>query len=75
MSHLGASTLYGLPILSVDEVIERIDAVQIDDLRELAGELFEGRRLSVAAVGPDEQAFRAAIEPLQAPIAAQGAAR
>ena len=75
MSHLGASMLYGLPILSVDEVIERIDAVQIDDLRELAGELFEGRRLSVAAVGPDEQAFRAAIEPLQAPIAAQGATR
>jgi predicted Zn-dependent peptidase len=75
MSHLGASMLYGLPILSVDEVIERIDAVQIDDLRELAGELFEGRRLSVAAVGPDEHAFQAAIEPLQAPIAAQGATR
>jgi predicted Zn-dependent peptidase len=75
MSHLGASMLYGLPILSVDEVIERIDAVQIGDLRELAGELFEGRRLSVAAVGPDEQAFQAAIEPLHEPIAAQGAPR
>ena len=54
-----------LPILSVDEVIERIDAV--DDratLRELAGELFAPERLSVAGVGPDEEAFRAAIAPL-----------
>ena len=53
MSRLGASVLNGLPILSVDEMIERIDAVEIDELRELAAELFAPSRLSVAGVGPD----------------------
>ena len=64
MSHLGASMLYEMPILSMDEVIERIDAVRLPDLQELASELFAPERLSVACVGPDEQIFRAAIEPL-----------
>ena len=64
MSRLGISVLNGLPILSVDEVIERIDAVDVAALAELAGDLFVPGRLSVACVGPDEEAFRAAIEPL-----------
>jgi predicted Zn-dependent peptidase len=66
MGHLGGSTLNGLPILSVDELIERIDSVGIAELRELAAELFTAPRLSVACVGPDEEAFLAAIEPLGA---------
>jgi hypothetical protein len=65
MSHLGASTLSELPILSLDEVIERIDAVGIAELRELAADLFHPP-LSVAGVGPDEELFRAAIEPFTA---------
>jgi predicted Zn-dependent peptidase len=63
-SRLGASLLNGLPILSVDELIERIDSVGIAELKELAGELFSAHKLSVAGVGPDGQAFLAAIEPL-----------
>jgi predicted Zn-dependent peptidase len=70
MSRLGTSVMNGLPILSVDEMIERIDAVGIEQLRELAGELFTPARLSAAGVGPDEQAFRAAIEPLRGAVAA-----
>ncbi len=69
MSRLGSSVLNDMEILSVDEVIERIDAVQIPDLRELADELFRPGRLSVACVGPDEQVFRAALQnaaPLEA---------
>jgi predicted Zn-dependent peptidase len=65
MSRLGISVLNGLPILSVDEVIERIDAVDIAALRALAGELFVPERLSVACVGPREEAFRAALRPLE----------
>ncbi len=64
MSHLGASTLHGMPILSVDEVIERIDAVSLADLQGLAGELFVPDRLSVACVGPDRRIFDTAIVPL-----------
>jgi predicted Zn-dependent peptidase len=77
MSRLGASVLNELPILSVDEMIERIDAVDIEQVRELAGSLFTPSRLSVAGVGPDEGRFRDAIEPLgtlaEVPASIQGA--
>jgi predicted Zn-dependent peptidase len=65
MSRLGISVLNGMPILSVDEVIERIDAVDVTMLRELAVELFQPGQLSIACVGPEEQAFRAALAPLE----------
>jgi predicted Zn-dependent peptidase len=67
MSRLGTSVMNELPILSVDELIERIDSVGINELRELA-ELFTAERLSVAGVGSDEEAFRAAIAPLSAVV-------
>jgi predicted Zn-dependent peptidase len=66
MSRLGASVLNGLPILSVNEMIERIDAVEIDEVRAIAAELFAPSRLSAAGVGPAETEFLAAIEPLGA---------
>jgi predicted Zn-dependent peptidase len=66
MSRLGGSVLNGLPILSVEEMIERIDAVDVLALRELAGELFHPSRLSVAGVGAREDAFREALAPLEA---------
>jgi len=72
MGRLGGSLLAGIPILSADEVIERIDAVRIEDVRELAGELFAPARLSVAAVGPAEESFRRAAGAL-ATEAAEGA--
>jgi predicted Zn-dependent peptidase len=64
MTHLGASVLADLPILSLDELIDRIDSVDIDQLRELAGELYAPAKLSLAGVGPDDGIFAAAIEPL-----------
>jgi predicted Zn-dependent peptidase len=65
MGRLGSCLLNELPILSVGELIERIDSVDIDALRELSGELLSAGRLSVVGVGPDEETFRAAIEPLE----------
>jgi predicted Zn-dependent peptidase len=65
MSRLGASVMNELPILSVNDMIERIDSVGIAEVREVA-QLFAPQRLSVAGVGPDEGSFRAAIEPLSA---------
>ena len=64
MGRLGGSLLAGIPILTADEVIERIDAVGIEDLRELAGELFAPERLSVAGVGADAAVFERAAAPL-----------
>ncbi|MEJ7786323.1 MAG: pitrilysin family protein [Solirubrobacteraceae bacterium] len=64
MNRLGSSVLAGMPLLTVDEVIERIEAVSLADLEGLATELYAPDRLSVAGIGPDEGAFRAALEPL-----------
>jgi predicted Zn-dependent peptidase len=60
MNRLGASLLYDLPILETDELMERIDAVTLDDLRALTEELWAPERLSAAGIGPDETAFREA---------------
>jgi predicted Zn-dependent peptidase len=64
MNRLGSSVLAGMPLLTLDEVVERIEAVTLADLEALAVELYAPERLSVAGIGPDEAAFRAALEPL-----------
>ena len=61
MNRLGASLLFGLPLLDPDEMMARIDAVTIDDLRALTDDLWAPERLSAAGIGPDEDAFRAAV--------------
>jgi predicted Zn-dependent peptidase len=72
MTRLGASLLADLPLLSVTEMIERIDAVGVAELKELAGELLRPELLSVAGVGPQESEFLRAIEPLAAGGEPQG---
>jgi predicted Zn-dependent peptidase len=69
MERLGASILADMPILEIDEVIERIDAVDGEQLTALASELFDPARLCAAAIGPDELAFRRALEPFTAKLA------
>ena len=64
MNRLGASTLYDLPLLDADEVMARVDAVTLEDLRELTDELWAPGRLSAAGIGPSDEAFRAAVEPV-----------
>jgi predicted Zn-dependent peptidase len=66
MGRLGAATLNEMPILSAGDVIERIDAVGMAEVREIAAELFAVERLSLAGVGPDKAHFQAAVEPLRA---------
>jgi predicted Zn-dependent peptidase len=64
MNRLGSATLAGLPLLTDDEVLERIDSVSMDDVRSLAGELFDEATFSAAGIGPDEDAFLSALGPL-----------
>jgi predicted Zn-dependent peptidase len=73
MNRLGGSVLYGLPLLDLDEITAKIDAVEMADLRELVGELWGPERLSAAGIGPDEEAFRGGVEPV-CPSAAEVAA-
>jgi predicted Zn-dependent peptidase len=70
MNRLGTAVLAGLPLLSVDELVERIDAVTLDDVRALAGELFAPERLSAAGVGAEEGVFREALESVSPGLAA-----
>jgi predicted Zn-dependent peptidase len=58
MSRLGKSELAHGEILSLDEVIERIDAVSADDCRRIAGEILDRPR-ALAVIGPfEEDAFQ-----------------
>lgn len=73
MSQIGRSLLLDVPILSLDEIEAKIDAVTIDDMRELAAEFYDPARFSAAAVGPDEDTFRKALEPVNPRLVATAA--
>jgi predicted Zn-dependent peptidase len=62
MNRLGSSLLTGVPLLTLDEVLARTDAVTAADVAELVEELYDPTRLSAAAVGADEDVFRTALE-------------
>jgi predicted Zn-dependent peptidase len=62
MHRLGGSLLFDLPLLETDEVMERIDAVTMDDMRALVDELWAPDGLSAAGIGPDEDTFCSAVE-------------
>jgi predicted Zn-dependent peptidase len=70
MHRLGGSLLFDLPLLETDEVMERIDAVSMDDMRSLVDELWAPGRLAAAGIGPDEDAFRSAVEGVAGAVAA-----
>lgn len=58
MNRLGGSLLAGLPLLTLDEAIAKVQAVTMDDVRALAAEVYDPARLSAAGIGPDEDVFR-----------------
>src|SRR3989440_10471079 len=61
MNRLGSEILADAPLLSLDEVVERIEAVTLDDLAALVGEMWAPERLSAAGIGPEEGRFRKAL--------------
>jgi predicted Zn-dependent peptidase len=64
MNRLGSAVLNDMPLLSLDEAVERIEAVTLDDLAELSAVLLAPERLSAAGIGADEDIFRAGLEAL-----------
>ncbi len=62
MSRLGKSLITDTDLLSLDELVERVEAVTAEEVAEVAGELLRLDRLSAAGIGPSEARFRAAIE-------------
>jgi predicted Zn-dependent peptidase len=62
MSRLGKSLISDTELLTFDRIIAEIDAVDVDELAELAAVLLAPERLSASGVGPDEGRFRSAVQ-------------
>jgi predicted Zn-dependent peptidase len=61
MNRLGSEILAESPLLALDEVVERIDAVSLADLAALTEELWDPERLSAAGIGPESERFDEAL--------------
>ncbi len=61
--------LAGAPLMSLDEVVARIDAVSLADITALVEELWAPDRLSAAGIGPDEDRFDEALAALEPAVA------
>ena len=70
MTRISRATLFDLPIESLDEMLAKVDAIAVDDLTELAQELYGADRLSAACVGADEDRFRKALAPVSEALVA-----
>ena len=64
----------GVELLSLDELVAKVDAVTADDVAAVAGDLLRLDRLSAAGIGPSESRFRAAIERVNPALVERAAA-
>jgi predicted Zn-dependent peptidase len=64
MTRISRATLFDIPIDTLDEMLAKVDAVDVDDLSALAGELYGVDRLSAACVARDRDRFREALAPV-----------
>jgi predicted Zn-dependent peptidase len=61
MTRLGKALVTGVPIVSVEETVERVDAVTAEEVVALAADLYAPEALSAAGIGPNARRFREAI--------------
>jgi predicted Zn-dependent peptidase len=73
MSRIGKAVLFGTELLTLDEMIARVDGVRLDDVSELADELYAPEQLAAAAIAPSEERFRKALAPINESLAAAAA--
>jgi predicted Zn-dependent peptidase len=70
MARISRATLFDLPIHSLDEMLAKVDAVEVEDLTGLADELYRPERLSAACIGRAESRFRDALAPVSESLVA-----
>jgi predicted Zn-dependent peptidase len=58
MSRLGKSLISDTELLSLERIIAEIEAVEADEVAELASLLFAPEKLSISGIGPKERVFR-----------------
>jgi predicted Zn-dependent peptidase len=74
MSRLGKSLITDSELLSVERIIAEIDAVEPEQVTELAGLLLAPDRLSAAGVGPNDDRFLDAVGRINPALVARAAA-
>jgi predicted Zn-dependent peptidase len=74
MSRLGKSLVSDTELLTLERVMAEIDAVDRDELAELATVLLPSERLAASGVGPDEALFRRALGQADGELAGRAAA-
>ena len=62
--------LTGQPLLSLYEMLARVDEVTLDEIAALTDELYDPAGLSAAAIGTSEERFRAALPKVSEELAA-----
>ena len=62
MSRLGKSLVTDSELLSLDQILAEIEAVEPDAVAQLASVLLAPEHVSVAGIGPSEERFVAAAE-------------
>ena len=73
MTRLGKSLITDTELLSFERIIAEIDAVDADEVAELAGHLLLPEKLSLSGIGPSERVFRAAARRLNPSALARAA--
>jgi predicted Zn-dependent peptidase len=61
MTRLGKATVTETSLLTVEQIVKRLEAVSAGEVAELSDELLGVDRLSAAGIGPDEDSFRGAV--------------
>jgi predicted Zn-dependent peptidase len=74
MSRLGKSLITDTELLSFERIMAEIDAVDPDQVAELADVLLQPERLSVAGIGPSEERFNDAVRRVNPALLARPAA-
>jgi predicted Zn-dependent peptidase len=70
MGRIGKAVLFDMPVLTLDELIEKVDGVSGEQVAELAREFYEPAALSAAAIAPSEDRFRSALAPVNEALVA-----
>ena len=70
MNRIGRAVLTGTELLTVDELVARVEAVTAQDVQELARLHWSPDAMSAAAIGPSGDVIRAAVSRLSPELAA-----
>jgi predicted Zn-dependent peptidase len=70
MGRIGKAVLFDTPLLTLDELLEKVHGVTDEEVAELARDLYAPESLSAAAIAPSEERFRAALAPVNEALVA-----